>query len=320
MILTATEPKPTPISITGHNQRKVTTMRGLVEESGTNNLFLQVKYGTICEVSKHALAGFEAITVNNPKTGESVTKYIKRYKGVEALVTKIEYYDTEKKYDTTFRGIKIHLNANGVQCVLDLPEDSRPFTRFLKTAENIDFTQPVEFRAWMDAEKKTAFAIKQNDENVSQKYTRAEPGDCPEPTQTRKGWDYTAQEDYLHDILIETIIPRVEAAENAEGVGRPRTVVAQVEAVVEEDVPFDEIEEWGKPEDEPENIPLGTVDDSIREALNALNYSDIAMCSWIEKRYGQKTKDWRTLSTRIKQEALAFLDDLAERKGVKAVF
>lgn len=299
-------------------------MKGLQPDETTNRVFLVVKHGTICEESRKPLAGFEPITVNNPKTKEDITKYIKRYRCVEALVTKIEYYDTEQKYDTRFRGVKIHLNADGTQCVLDLPEDSRPFTRFLKTAENIDFSEPVEFRAWMDAEKKTAFAIKQHDENVPQKYTREDMGDCPEGKQTRKGWDYTEQEDFLHEVLMNKIIPAVEAVGNPEGAGRPKAASLHEEMQAIEDEPETEIQ---KIEEFSEELPVvysssqpPSLDDSIRQTLRALNYSDAALNKWIERQYNIKCTDWRTMSTRYRQEALSFLDDLAERKGVKAVF
>lgn len=196
-------------------------MKGL-QEKNDDGIFLVIKHGGIVQESKNPREGFVPIEVVNVRSGDSTTKYIKRYKGVEALVKKIEWYDREFE-ETRFMGWKLVLDANGVACTLDLPFESRVGTRFMKLAENIDFTQPVEFSAWRGPDDKTAFSVKQNDQNVPQKYTREDPGDCPPPVQGfNKKWNYDAQKEFLHKRMLEVVIPKVQAA-NANGHHEPTT-------------------------------------------------------------------------------------------------
>src|SRR5688572_2415022 len=99
-------------------------MKGLQEQSASGTTYLVIKHSSICEESKTPVVGFEPVEVENPRTHEKITKYIKRYRGVEALVCKIEWYEREHE-GTPFMGYKVHLDAAGVPCVLDLPLKAR---------------------------------------------------------------------------------------------------------------------------------------------------------------------------------------------------
>lgn len=189
-------------------------MKGLVERTTGDGIFLTVKHNSIVRESKTEQPGFEKIVVTNPRSGANVTKYIKRYSELEALVKKMEWYDTEQKYETRYMGWKLHLDADGRACTLDLPFESIPSRRFMKLAENLDFTQPVEFSAWKDRESDaTAFSVKQNSVVIRQKYTREEPHDLPPPIQNFKGkWNFDNQMQFLKQRMIETVIPRVQEA------------------------------------------------------------------------------------------------------------
>jgi hypothetical protein len=192
-------------------------MKGLVEETDAGTKYLVVKHYSICEESKSQKEGFASIEVNNPQTGESVTKFIKRYKTVEALVCKVAWYDTEEKYEKRYIGWKLYLDASGTPCILDLPFDSRASNRFMKVAENIDFSQPVEFRAWHGQKTdSTAIYIGQNGASVPQLYTKENPGDCPPPKQNpvTKKWNFDGQKEFLHTRMIDAVIPAVEEAGN----------------------------------------------------------------------------------------------------------
>lgn len=192
-------------------------MKGLQEQTDTGTIYLVVKHSCICQESKSPQEGFEPIEVKNPRTGETITKYIKRYKTVEALISKVEWYDTEEKYENRFIGWKIHMDAAGVPCVLDLPFDSRASNRFMKTAERLDFSEPVEFRAWHDAKSdSTAFYIGQNGKAIPQTYTQENPGDCPPPVQNpvSKKWNFDKQKEFLHARMIDAVIPAVEEVGN----------------------------------------------------------------------------------------------------------
>jgi hypothetical protein len=191
-------------------------MKGLQEQTDTGTIFLNVKHHSICTESKTEKPGYKLIEVENPRTKQKITKFIKQFKSVEALICKIEWYEREHE-GTTYRGWKLSLDANGVPAALDLPFNSRAGNRFMKLAENLDFTQPVEFSAWYDAKgDATAFNVKQNGESVRQLYTRDNPGECPPPTQNKLGkWNFDAQEEFLLDRMETVVIPRVEAAGNA---------------------------------------------------------------------------------------------------------
>jgi hypothetical protein len=192
-------------------------MKGLQEETDSGNIYLVVKHGAICQESKTEVVGFQPVEVKNPRTGETITKYIKRYKTVEGMICKVEWYDTEEKYENRFIGWKIHIDAAGVPAVLDLPFDSRASNRFMKVAENLDFSQPVEFRAWHDQKTdSTAFYIGQNGQSVPQLYTQEHPGECPPPVQNpvTKKWNFDKQKEFLHARMIDSVIPAVEEQGN----------------------------------------------------------------------------------------------------------
>jgi hypothetical protein len=229
-------------------------MKGLVEETDTRTIYLTVKHHSICQDSKTEKPGFKPIEVKNPRTGETITKYTKPYKGIEALICKVELYDREHD-STRYFGWKIHMNAEGVPCVLDLPFDSRASNRFMKTAENLDFSQPIEFRAWYDAKSDaTAFYIGQNGKSVPQFYTRDEPGDCPPPIQNQvtKKWNFDAQKEFLHGRMIEVVIPAVEEAGNEMPYeDQAMTASASAERTPLPDVPFS-----NEPELSDDDIPF----------------------------------------------------------------
>lgn len=194
-------------------------MKGLQERTSGNGIFLVIKHHSIVQESKNEREGFEPVVVKNPRTNQTVTKYIKKYAGVEAMIKKIEWYDTEQKYEQRYRGWKLFLDANGTDCVLDISFNSRQASRLMKLAENLDFSKPVEFSAWYDKKNdSTAFNVKQDGVSVPQKYTRANPGNCPPPKEKFGGkWDYSDQEEFLYNQMVNVVIPKVEAVAGMNG-------------------------------------------------------------------------------------------------------
>lgn len=206
-------------------------MRGLQPPSNPNTIYLVVKYGTLCQESKIMRDGYDPIELaDRDHPGVTYFKYIKPWAGVEAMVTDIKFRDE------VFNGIpyvswRIHMRTDGPSpIVLDLPLNSNVGDRFMRCAENIDFSRPVEFRAWQEREsKKTAFMIGQRDnetdekaKNVPQLYTKDNPGDCP-PARQRfdKTWDFEAQKEFLYQRMIEVVIPRVHAANGTKPESEP---------------------------------------------------------------------------------------------------
>ncbi len=215
-------------------------MRGLREKSEAGKTFLVIKHNTICQESKNERPGFVPQEVRNPRTDETSIKWIKPYDSVEALITKIEFRDTHDQYEQRYTSWRIHLDAAGTPCVLEIPFQSRISTRFMKLAENIDFSRPVEFRAWRDARSEsTAFFVgqRENEEDeksvsVPQKYTRAEPGDCPEPKERLGGkWDFSDQMEFLYERMVKVVIPRVEEL-NRNGHSQPAPEIDEEPPIV----------------------------------------------------------------------------------------
>lgn len=196
-------------------------MRGLQERSGVNGVFLVIKHNTICQESKTPREGFEPVDTTNKETGEVTTRYVKPYDRVEAMITNIEWSEREWR-GKVFRSWRLFLDAAGVPCVLEIQYGSRVSNRFMKLAENVDFTRPVEFAAWQDrVTGNTAFMVGQREHeddekaiSVPQKYTKDDPGDMPQPKERMGGkkLDWGDQEDFLYDRMINVVIPRVKAA------------------------------------------------------------------------------------------------------------
>lgn len=226
-------------------------MKGLQKRTESDVVFLTVKHGSLVRESKGPRVGFEEIEVVNPRSGEKIKKYVERYSAVEGMVTKIEWYDTEQKYENRYQGWKIHIEAANDSVILDLPFSSIPASRFMKLAENIDWNKPVEFRAWKDVKRDaTAFWVGQNNESVPQKYTAAHPGDCPAPVQNARGkWNYDGQMDFLQKQMNEVVIPAVQKA-NAWRIDGKKT-----ETETAENTPQQNLLDEGEPDTE---HPYGT--------------------------------------------------------------
>jgi hypothetical protein len=185
---------------------------GLEEYGESNSTFLKIKHGCLCEESKKPRDGYKKVE-GTLQDGTAYEKWIRPYKAVSGYVTKIEWYDREYN-GRKFRGWNIHIDADGQPVVLDIAFDSRVNSRWMKVAENIDFRKTVRFSAWHDRKTdSTAFNVQQDGVSVPQRYTRENMGDCPEPVQRTSGkWDYGAQEDFLAQRMLDTVIPTVEAA------------------------------------------------------------------------------------------------------------
>lgn len=204
---------------------------GAHERTGGGGKFFVIKHHCICEESKTQKPGFEPREVLNPQNNEQLVRYIKPYGSLIGFITDIEYRDTGDRYDQQYVDWRIHLNLGDSTGVLTFPFHSRHSSRFMKLAENIDYTRPVEFRAWKDNEGGTAFFVGQfeneDDEksvSVPQKYRQGEMGDCPEGEKRLGGkWDFGAQNDFLYHRMVEVVIPSVKAIQgNGNGAAPPQ--------------------------------------------------------------------------------------------------
>jgi hypothetical protein len=303
-------------------------MKGLQEQTDNRTTFLVIKHSTICEESKTERPGFKPVEVTNPRTKETITKYIKPYNGVEALVCKIEWYSRDFE-DKTFRGWKLHLDAAGVPCVLDLPFDSRASNRFMKLAENIDYARPVEFRAWHDRKTdSTAFFVAQDGKSVAQIYTKENPGACPPPTQSSVTgkWNFERQSEFLYDRMTKVVIPAVERAGNAMPGGEEdggREVSDYFEARKKEiadtlDGPTFPPEDAPFPAQDGEQSDNQLTLDILSEA-GTLGINEVRMNGWMTKQFGGDVS-WRARPRGQKEWLFNGLRSLAAKRAVEPAF
>lgn len=196
---------------------------GFITEQEAHKVYLKVKYDSICEVYDQPAEGLKKIEVNNPKTKEIVTKYIRPYAGVVAYVTGIEWYKREdKNTQKKYVGYNLHLDVGGQAAVLDLAYGKAAYRTFVRCAENVDWTQPVKFSAWKDKGKEnaTAFCLSQNETPIKWKFTRDNPNGMPPPVEQKSvggesKWDWTAQEIWLKERIDEVVVPAIERANAA---------------------------------------------------------------------------------------------------------
>lgn len=187
----------------------------LKEKSEHNDsVFLVVKHHTICQESKEPREGWRPVPVTNPRTGENITKYIRPYDSVTGYIDKLEWYDRkDEQSGARFIGYKIHMSDGDQSAVLDLPFRSMGYRVFMKIAENLDYSKPVEFSAWHDRkDDRTAFLARQGGVSIKHRYTVSSPGECPPPVLndlTRK-WDFSTQEVWLKNRIDSAVVPEVE--------------------------------------------------------------------------------------------------------------
>ncbi|HNC58899.1 MAG TPA: hypothetical protein PLP33_25970 [Leptospiraceae bacterium] len=185
--------------------------------------YLKIADFSICEKYSTEQPGW-AVLKTKDSTGKEYTSWIKRYRGVEGIITGIEFVTRilPGTNGTKVSSWKITLSDNGEKYSLDIPSTSPAASRFVKLAENIDPTQPVEISAWKDtseAKPKLAFMVKQNGANIPQKYTvkdnvlvdyaNSDWADAPKLKIRANGQkDWSAIEDFLFERMTNVVTPR----------------------------------------------------------------------------------------------------------------
>lgn len=202
------------------------------DSGGGQFTYLVVKHNSICEESKVPKDGFEEVEVFNPKTKETLTKYIDKWGSITGHVNKLEQYDSGDAYETRFQSLKINIDD---EVILDLPLKTAAYDTFCKTAENIDFSKEVTFSAYHNKKKdRTAFSVKQDGEGIEWRYTLDSPGDCPQWEKDEDGeWDSRKQRAFLKQLITDTIIPAVDKAAAERSGSFDPSVVAEAEAEAE---------------------------------------------------------------------------------------
>lgn len=187
------------------------------EENNKNYTYLVIKHHSICEESKTPKDGFEAVEVFNPKTKESLTKYIDKWGAVTGYIVGIDAYDTGDAYETRYQGFKLNIDD---EVIVDLPQKTPAYDAFCKMGENIDFTKPCTLSAYHNRTKdRTGFSIKQDGKNVEWKYTIGNMGDCPPWEKDEDGeWDSRKQRAFLKNKILTVVIPACNEARADRGI------------------------------------------------------------------------------------------------------
>lgn len=182
--------------------------------AGNGEKIVVVKHGGLCLESKTEREGYDMIMVPNPsKDGEKQPKWIKKFTNLDGMITDLEWFDTEDKYEARFIGLKVHMQDGDETFALDLPYDKRAFDTFTKIVENIDFSKPVTFTAWQEKDTgRMAFGAKQGGEYIRHRYTKDNLGDCPPAKYHKhsKKWDFSEQRDWLLAHLLDEVIPGLQ--------------------------------------------------------------------------------------------------------------
>jgi len=191
----------------------------LTKRTESNIVYLQAKHFCLWREIKYPAAGCDQVEVTNPKTKETITKYGYSYDTVSGHVTKLEKYDTERKYSTRYFGFKIHFQDGPDKYVLDMPYQSAILRRFLRLAHNVDWKLPLcltVFKGKPESGKdaQIAFWFQQRGETVKAYYTKEQPHGMPAAIYDSdlQTWDFKEQHRWLIERLKTETIPDIEDA------------------------------------------------------------------------------------------------------------
>ena len=245
--------------------------KGAVQYTGGNAKYLQVSYGCLCEVSKKYVEGWT--NPINQKTGETIPdKWIKVYKELEAWVNMLEWYD-HKYGENEYSGWKMHMEAGGINYILDLPLKGTATQKFMFSARNIDFNAPLEIAAWTNnADGKLAVWLKQDGQTILQYYKKGDMKDCPEPVQKtgiggKTIWDWADTERFLWEEMQNIIAPAIANSANlrtSENQNFAPTYSGYPEQGQEDDRPT-----YGNQEYPPANQATGSAPQSLSDLVTA---------------------------------------------------
>lgn len=210
-------------------------MAGLLEKNKGKTIWLQIIDRNICQRSNQPVDGWEQYQSEKATT----PSWIKRYRGIEdAYITDIRWFERKlPNSDTILVGWNVRFEVEGQSLVLQLPTNPT-CSRFMKLADNIDFTQPVTISVWKskddDGKESTALSVKQNGANVPQAWNK---DNLPAAKKLKTGkWDFSEQEDFLIENMTNVVIPKLKSVVP----DAPQVTEAEVstEASSDEEIPF----------------------------------------------------------------------------------
>jgi hypothetical protein len=223
---------------------------GFYEGSGrSGQKYFQVFDFSICQRSKTEIEDWEGpITKQNPRTGEDVDSWVRRYDRLVARIIGFERKTIEFEKGGKATNWNFTLVAGSQKATLQLTGSAKQMEpvlkRLLKVAPNIDFERPLLISAWPSSkggEKKQAVSFRQGEGKDVDKwdkvpeYWQRELDDDDKPTGPSTGrdgtvlpqpvhdteedeWDYRDQNKFLINYFRDNIKPKIdEIAERYEG-------------------------------------------------------------------------------------------------------
>lgn len=187
-------------------------------------VYLEVKFYSLWRSLSTFVDGCDVESPMNPKTKEVTTKYGYKFDGVTGYATKLEWYDTEKKFSERYIGFKLTLESEeGEAVVLDMPYKSLMFKRFASAAPNIDWSKPFKISVFKARNKErqadeTAIWIQQPEgQTVKSYYTKDNLNGMPEAEfdDFTQKWDFSKQKKFLALQMRDVVAPKI--AQAAEG-------------------------------------------------------------------------------------------------------
>ena len=243
----------------------------LIQNTKGNVKFLKIADHQLClkekvenadSISAEDIAlGWEYLKTTDSSGKEYHNKVLK-FKKVSGYLTGVEYAKRTLPGSTVeVASWRLELEDGDEKYSLDIPANSPAASRFVKLAENINPSQPIEIAAWKDTsdvKPKQAFMVKQAGSNIPQKYNvreieateagkdgtpktvkvtalvdydNPENPDAPRLKVLRNGdKDWSAIEDFLFERM-EVVMDRFKEH-------RTESAPAIVEDTVEEEIPF----------------------------------------------------------------------------------
>lgn len=172
------------------------------EEKETEGKYIKIIDGSLCEKSKTEKEGFVPYTTTNPSTGDAVTYYIRRYKGIAGHIKSLERVELD---GVKIYGYNLHMHDEEGPFSIFFKDDARTTDRMLKVFENIDLGKELLISVWKDEEGHAAITFKQEDKNVAQKWGKE---NLPEPKKVKGKWDYSAVDEFLYNNIMDNVIPQ----------------------------------------------------------------------------------------------------------------
>lgn len=176
---------------------------GVEEAKDTGKkIYLNLRVGKIAQTSKDELEGFRPVQTEN-KGGQKFHFFAKLYDGITGYIKEITWHTSEFPDGGTSQGWNVAIDTGGVDYVLYIASNDRPFHRFMSVLGNVDFNEPVRFVGFMGDNKNKVLLLYQDEGDFENNIK-------PKPVQPK--WE----EKWLSNQIKQKLREKVELTEQEE--------------------------------------------------------------------------------------------------------